>query len=494
MDISGINVIIPLNVPVSDGADGGATDVSGVVGLKSVELSGVFEGTYTILGSHNGVNYVPLVVFQGGGDFKQTIAFSPHMSAQAGGPFNEPMGIIARFVKVRRRSPDGGVVIVVGAGSAIAVNQFVALATIAAGAAAGPMAAVDLFALVLPTGFFQGFSAFCDGGFSGNIVLEGSLNGANFAPLGAFAKGGSATLGPSPPVVIDQIVRYIRVDVKAAVTETTVVTLGGATATNVEIEGGGGSIDDAIKARVKVLTGMRQFSYWSDPFMQIGGRAGSPWTDTNAVDLFQVNSSPGGVMQVASNAGFGGARLDPAASYPFAAFANASSFFGLVSAAQDIYMFFRFRVRPDPGTGGPGGWDAPTCSFIFGLVDATTLRVAGVGVAIGSGGVGGFFQVVGGNVTNAASTLGTNTATPFDFDVWHNAELFTLAGSWWLKIDDGVAQDVSAMFTGVGLDHGLPFLQAMSTGVLQPAIDLDHCAYAAPSNMPPMSTSPTPPT
>lgn len=485
MELGGTNIIIPLNVPSGDGSDGTPSNVSGVIGLKSVELSGIFEGSYTILGSHDGSNYVPLAVFRGSEEFQQTVAFFPHLAAQAGGPFDEPRGVVARFLKIRRRSSSGSVSISVGAGSSITTNQFVALAPILPGAS-GIQAAVDLFSLVPTTGFFPGFSIFCVGDIAGLLVLEGSLDGVGFSPLASFL----TTTGPASPVVVNQVTRYVRINVRGSILGPTNITLGGATAANVALAGTGSGIDldDAIKSRVVALTGMQQFSYWSDPFMEIGGRPGSLWLDLHPVDLHQVNTAPGGIMQVTGNVGYGAAYIDPAAAYPFAIPTNASSFFGPVSAAQGIYMFFRFRVLPDPGSGGPGGWNA-FCSFIFGFVDATSLRVAGIGVHFGET---SFFGAVGGDVTSASSTVGINSTVPFDFNVWHNAEIFTKGGKWWVKIDDTAAIDVSALFGGVGLDHGLPLMQAMGT-TLSPAIDVDHAAYAAAANMPPMNTSPTPP-
>jgi len=243
MDYAGQNLVFTLNVPANDGTDGAATDVSAAVGLKSVEISGAFSGSYIILGSHNGVNYVPLAMFQGGGDVKQTFSFVPHLSAQAGGPFNEATGVVVRFLKVRRRSPDGGVSITTGAGTSLTLNAFVAFATLNPGVT-GPQAIVDLFTVVPPTGYFPGFSMFCDGAFSGgDILLEGSLDGVNFAPLAQFASQSLLPNGsPFAPVIIEQVTRYVRLNVRSGVTGPTTITLGGAVADTVTPSAGFGPI------------------------------------------------------------------------------------------------------------------------------------------------------------------------------------------------------------------------------------------------------------
>lgn len=85
----GLNTVVALTVPGVDQSDGPATDVSGLVGEKSFEISGTYQGSYVIIGSHDGTRYVPLLIFNSGSgvqSFKQTVSF------------------IVRFVKVRRRA------------------------------------------------------------------------------------------------------------------------------------------------------------------------------------------------------------------------------------------------------------------------------------------------------------------------------------------------------------------------------------------------------
>ncbi len=53
------NAIIPLVVPGIDNTVGPATDVSTLAGTVSIEISGTYRGSYTILGSQDGVLFVP---------------------------------------------------------------------------------------------------------------------------------------------------------------------------------------------------------------------------------------------------------------------------------------------------------------------------------------------------------------------------------------------------------------------------------------------------
>lgn len=86
---NGLVGIVSIPVPGSDG-DGTPVDVSAYKGPKTFELSGNYTGLYTILGSHDGVTYAPLLTFNAGQSGQQ--GFSPTV------PF------VVKFVKVRRRA------------------------------------------------------------------------------------------------------------------------------------------------------------------------------------------------------------------------------------------------------------------------------------------------------------------------------------------------------------------------------------------------------
>lgn len=85
----GLNQIVNLPVPASDNTDGAAVDVSGLVGEKSVEISGTYAGSYVVLGSHDGNRYVPVLSFNSGS------------GEQA---FKQTMNVVLRFMRVRRRA------------------------------------------------------------------------------------------------------------------------------------------------------------------------------------------------------------------------------------------------------------------------------------------------------------------------------------------------------------------------------------------------------
>jgi hypothetical protein len=65
----GINSGATLVAPVNDG-DGASALVNTLAAKKTIYLSGDFAGSYTILGSIDNVNFVPLVTFTGTGPQK----------------------------------------------------------------------------------------------------------------------------------------------------------------------------------------------------------------------------------------------------------------------------------------------------------------------------------------------------------------------------------------------------------------------------------------
>lgn len=64
MSCDGLNQFLVANVPATNG-EGAALDVSGLVAKKTIYLSGVFQGEYVIIGSHDNVLYVPILSFTG---------------------------------------------------------------------------------------------------------------------------------------------------------------------------------------------------------------------------------------------------------------------------------------------------------------------------------------------------------------------------------------------------------------------------------------------
>jgi hypothetical protein len=92
----GLNTIVPLPVPGVDKSEGPAVDVSTLVAEKSVEISGIYVGLYVVLGSHDGINYVPVLSFGSG------------IGVQS---FKQSMSFVLRFMKVRRRARNESTVV-----------------------------------------------------------------------------------------------------------------------------------------------------------------------------------------------------------------------------------------------------------------------------------------------------------------------------------------------------------------------------------------------
>lgn len=247
MSIPGLNTIVALPVPTSSG-EGAAVDVSALVGEKSVEVIGDYDGTLVVLGSHDGTRFVPVLFFDSGnGDqsWKQTIPY------------------VLRYMKVRRRARGTGstpLSMVVGSRATVpdaTINKFTTLAAIAAGAGVGPAGSIDLFSSFPSTGLDPGISVICSGEFSGQVVVEGSNDGSSFTPLGVDAAGrpaggfqlGAAADQPSTeqryeltPLLIPDVVRYLRAGLGAggSVSRAVTVTIGGSLNFAPSVTGTGG--------------------------------------------------------------------------------------------------------------------------------------------------------------------------------------------------------------------------------------------------------------
>jgi hypothetical protein len=230
----GLNQINSLSVTSSISGDGAALDVSGLVADKTVELCGTYNGTYTIMGSHDGNLYFPLLVFDSGGGAQSV---------------KQAVSAVVRFMLVRRNATNTtNVTVNVAARTATncaksgsaGANQFIALATLGVGLAQGPQPAVDLWSVVPATGLDE-FNVGCGGDFTGTLAFEGSLDGVNFSPVGEDLAGNSVggfTLGQKrnslnlaptlPPLLVNEIVRFVRVNNLGANVRTPVsLTIGG---------------------------------------------------------------------------------------------------------------------------------------------------------------------------------------------------------------------------------------------------------------------------
>lgn len=86
---TGATQIFSLDVPGQDNTDGIALDVGDMASRKSIQISGIYQGQLIVLGSHDGVHYVPLLTFNSGAGIQS---------------FRQTMCVPLRFLKLRRRA------------------------------------------------------------------------------------------------------------------------------------------------------------------------------------------------------------------------------------------------------------------------------------------------------------------------------------------------------------------------------------------------------
>ena len=191
------NTIVSLTIPTEDQSFGSASDVSGLVGSKTVELSGTFNGSFIIFGSHDGSSYAPLLVFNSGSGAESPI---------------QTTNVVVRYMKIFRKANNLQSVSCAVAAVSTTTNSFLTMGVIPKGTEVGPQPAIDTWALVPPTGLEQGVTAICTGSFTGIIALESSLDGVSFSPIGAFAVAPGQQQGLSP-VTSTNTVRYLRLNI-----------------------------------------------------------------------------------------------------------------------------------------------------------------------------------------------------------------------------------------------------------------------------------------
>lgn len=64
MSCGGVNQFVPVTVPAANGL-GPIADVSAIVAKKTIYLSGIFDGIYTLFGSQDDAIFVPIAKFDG---------------------------------------------------------------------------------------------------------------------------------------------------------------------------------------------------------------------------------------------------------------------------------------------------------------------------------------------------------------------------------------------------------------------------------------------
>lgn len=202
---------VPVTVPAT--GDGPIADVSSLTGQKTVLLSGLFRGSYDLLGSHDDVHFVAVTSFEasGAGEIKQTVAGS--------------------FKSVRIRSSAVALAPMSCEVSGVAgTNHFGVVASLPVGAG-GETVAVDLYALIPPTGPESDACFICTGGFRGQVVVLGSQDGVAYRPVGSYRVDrlpeGSSEALTFPVLSTADKVRYVKLQLTGSVTSLLTVTVGG---------------------------------------------------------------------------------------------------------------------------------------------------------------------------------------------------------------------------------------------------------------------------
>jgi hypothetical protein len=218
------------SIPVVSSGDGPQVAISDLVGQKTVVLSGFFQGSYTLLATHDGSDFAPVLLFNTDGQEKIVLTLSEAYSA----------------VKLRTNANTTGMVTASISGVSVpGQNSFVSFPPIPAGAT-GPQASIDTFVLVPPTGFEADINFIVSATLlTGSLVIEGSADNVNFNPVGTFT-GGSVqrSLVGLPaslefnPLPSQDIVQYYRVNVQGQLASQAIVTMGG----GVPASGGGAGI------------------------------------------------------------------------------------------------------------------------------------------------------------------------------------------------------------------------------------------------------------
>ena len=210
--------IVPVVVPPS--GDGPVANISALVGKKTVTLTGFFQGVYTLLASHNNVNFVPVLIFNSDG--QESIKLT----------------LPDAYFSVRVRAganvvPGGSVAVEVAGVTKAGENQFATLATFPPGSGGtGPV--IDTTLLFAPTGLESGINFICEGGLTGTVSVEGSNDGVGWGGIGTFQAGerqrpllGLQQVLEFSPLSTGDNTRYLRFTVDGQLDTPLVLTIGG---------------------------------------------------------------------------------------------------------------------------------------------------------------------------------------------------------------------------------------------------------------------------
>lgn len=333
-------------------------------------------------------------------------------------------------------------------------NNFVAFATVPAGAQVGAQASVDLWTLVPATGLDPGFNLMCSGEFVGTIAVEGSLDGTQFNPVASFTLGGAQQapgVGATEPValqpvVVDEVVRYLRLRVMpgTVVTSAVFVTAGGAA--NCDCAGTGGV------ASVVAGTGI----------------------SVNAADPANPIVSNTGVLSVTAGAGItvGGTAANPTVALTGAPYTLASLYtagLGISDAANTLVgatfnTFFTDAGAIDVSETGSGAYaetlrkHSTSTPGVTLIQQALVTKMDFVGGVNTAGGVGRDFAIE--NQAGAANTFGTEQVNLFAQSIpatWYSPSI-SAAGSppisyirWFLQNRRGSGAQSQVYFNSDGV-------------------------------------------
>ena len=227
--------ILSANVPVPVAGDGPAVDVSGMVGPKTVVLTGGFSGYYELLASHLGTP----------GSFTSILKFD----AGAAESVRQTVSGAFRYFRVRSGATAiGPVTCEVSALAGLGLNRFLTVGNLPAGFQ-GLSPVVDTAVALPPTGAEADICFICVGSFVGSVLLMGSIDGVDFNPIGSFRaddvpEGSPTSVLEFSVLATEDKTRYLRLSVGALdAVAGVLVTMGGSLLPS---GGGGGGASDNI--------------------------------------------------------------------------------------------------------------------------------------------------------------------------------------------------------------------------------------------------------
>jgi len=210
--------ITRISISVPSSGDGPSADVSALLGPKTVQLAGLFRGTYVLLGSEDDADFVPILSFNAGSlaGITQTVP----------GAF--------KSMKLRSMATGTGVSCVVSGVSSGGQNYFATVATLTSGFS-GASPVVDTAGIFPPSGPEADICFLCRGSFRGLLTVMGSMNGTVFNPIGSWRTdslpaGGGGVLEFSALTTEDKT-RYVQILLDGVATGTVSVTMGGSVPT-----------------------------------------------------------------------------------------------------------------------------------------------------------------------------------------------------------------------------------------------------------------------